>query len=701
MINKLQSALRLIIILALVVVPFLTFEENEQSPFELPKLIFLTYLTVFVAICYLVIALKDREWKFRWSHGLNNLTLILIATILSYQVSNNSFNSLWGNNNVPTDSVWTVSIFLGFSFLVFQLFDTRERILKLEMSILFSIFALALYGIVQHFGMDPIDWWGYPEMRTAAYGTIGQSVGYSTIVGAFIPLAGFIFLKQKEKLKIALSLTVLTTLLLGQMYSGSRTPVALAVLITTAMALILFFKDRSIKKNLIIYLITLVTVQVVYFAEGGTAIEKKMRAVSLNSGINERVQVWTDGVKIWQKYPILGAGPETFALELKLANSKDFNTNSKWALYWHKAHNFFFHYLATLGLVGLAAHLLLLFSALYWVWCECRKQPEKDKPNKKSDKKSEIDQYRGLAYLAIPIFIYLANLTAFHFVLTQLFTALFFVLYFGLKKNEDNFNLSVKFPKYFNYFNMVLMTVILLLVSHEVWKFWMGDRYFSVSRRYFEAERNIPKALEYIDKAIVVKHTDCRFYNRKATYLAAIYKYEFKARPNFNADEAVTILDTMTQAAVDCDPHGPETWFFRGKIFTDIYMEGMTRDLNIAEQSFLQGAKYAPINPIYKFSLGVVYGNSGRTNDFLKQMYEAIDLKKDYFIAYTPLIEYLYKNKNYDEVERLVRMIEEVEVTTPDLVGELLKTTEVSKKYNDLVRASRLSQAHRRLYLAL
>jgi tetratricopeptide (TPR) repeat protein len=248
---------------------------------------------------------------------------------------------------------------------------------------------------------------------------------------------------------------------------------------------------------------------------------------------------------------------------------------------------------------------------------------------------------------------------------------------------------------------MVLMTVILLLVSHEVWKFWMGDRYFSVSRRYFEGERNISKALEYIDKAIVVKHTDCRFYNRKATYLAAIYKFEFKARPNFDVNEAVSILDTMTMAAVDCDPKGPETWFFRGKIFTDIYMEGMTRDLSIAEHSFLEGAKYSPINPIYKFSLGVVYGNSGKEDEFLKQMYEAIDLKKDYFIAYTPLIEYLYKNKNVSEVGRLVRMIEEVQVSTPDLVAELLKTIEVSKRYNDYVMASRLSQAHRRLYLAL
>lgn len=683
--------------LALLVVPFLTFEENEQSPFELPKLIFLTYVTIFVFICYIVMALKDQEWKFRWSHGLNNLTLILVATVLSYQVSNNSFNSLWGNNNVPTDSVWIVIVFLGFSFLVFQLFDTKERILKLETSVLFSIFALAAYGIVQHFGMDPIDWWGYPEMKTAAYGTIGQSVGYSTIVGSFIPLAGFIFLKQKEKLKIVLSLVVLVTLLLGQMYSGSRTPVALAVLITSAMAVALFFKDRTIKKNLIIYFITLVLVQVVYFAEGGTAIEKKMQAVSLNSGIKERVQVWTDGFKVWQKYPILGAGPETFALELKLTNSKDFNTNSKWALYWHKAHNFIFHYLATIGIVGLAAHLLLLFSALYWVWIEYKRKPDVVKAKKSLG----IEQYRSLPYLAIPIFVYLANLTAFHFVLTQLFTALFFVLYFGLKRPEDNFNLSIKFPKYINYFNMVLMTVILLLVSHEVWKFWSGDRYFSVSRRYFEGERNIPKALENIDKAIITKHTDCRFYNRKATYLAAIYKYEFKARPNFDVDEAVSILNTITQAAVECDPEGPETWFFRGKIFTDIYMEGMTRDLRVAEYSFQQGAKYAPVNPIYKFSLGVVYGNSGRGNDFLKQMYEAIDLKKDYFVAYTPLIEYLYKNKNLAEIARLVGMIEEVQVTTPDLVAELLKTVDVSKRYNDLVMADRLSKAHRRMYLAL
>jgi hypothetical protein len=61
--------------------------------------------------------------------------------------------------------------------------------------------------------------------------------------------------------------------------------------------------------------------------------------------------------------------------------------------------------LATLGLVGLAAHLILLFSALYWLWFECKKKLDIGKPNNKSD----IEQYRGIAYLAIPIFIYLAK----------------------------------------------------------------------------------------------------------------------------------------------------------------------------------------------------------------------------------------------------------------------------------------------------
>ena len=697
MISKLQSALRIIILLALAVVPFLTFEQNEQSPFELPKLIFLTYITVFVFAVYVIISLKDREWVFRWNHGLNNLLLILVATVLSYQLSNNQFNSIWGNNNVPTDSVWIGTVFLVLVFVVFQLFDTRERILRLEKVTLASVFALASYGIVQHFGMDPIDWWGYAEMRTAAYGTIGQSVGYSTIVGTFIPLATFIFLKQKQKINIGISLVVLVVLLLGQMYSGSRTPVALAVLISIAIAVGLFLKDRSIKKNLIIYFIALAAVQLVYFAEGGTAIEKKMQAVSLNSGIKERVQVWSDSLGIWKKYPILGSGPETFALELKLANTKDFNTNSKWALYWHKAHNFVFHYLATIGIVGLAVHLLMLFSAFYWVWSEYTKKVQLDKKHKQID----IEIYRSMPYLAVPIFVYLSNLTAFYFVLTQLFTALFFVMYFGLKQKDDNFVIKIKFPKFINYFNMVMIIAILSLASYEVWKFWMGDRYFSNSRRYFEAERNVPKALEYIDKAILTNPNDCRFYNRKATYLATVYRFERKTRPDFDSQTAVELLNSVTESATICDPMGPETWFFRGKIFTDIFMEGMTQDLSIAEQSFIQGAKYSPVNPIFKFSLGVVYGVSGRTLQFLEQMNEAIDLKKDYFIAYTPLIEFHYKNKNLSEIDRLIALIDQTEVTTPDLVAELLKIVEVAKKYNDYVRATKLSQIHKRMYLAL
>ena len=95
---------------------------------------------------------------------------------------------------------------------------------------------LAGYGVIQHFGLDPVDWWGYRQMEINAYGTIGQAVGFGMIVGSslFLPLTSFLQAKSPfRKFVFLLSLLIMA---LGILYSGSRTP-ALAALFVSVVGL--------------------------------------------------------------------------------------------------------------------------------------------------------------------------------------------------------------------------------------------------------------------------------------------------------------------------------------------------------------------------------------------------------------------------------------------------------------------------------
>ena len=133
----------------------------------------------------------------------------------------------------------------------------------------------------------------------------------------------------------------------------SHLAVAPVAIITVSAVTVLFF------------VLAIISTQIIYYAEGETALTNKFQPQIVNNGLTERIQVWTDSIKIWKKYPILGAGPENFASELKLVNEKDFNTNQNWSLFWHKAHNQLVHFLATVGLVGLLSHLFLAFFVFY------------------------------------------------------------------------------------------------------------------------------------------------------------------------------------------------------------------------------------------------------------------------------------------------------------------------------------------------
>lgn len=70
--------------------------------------------------------------------------------------------------------------------------------------------------------------------------------------------------------------------------------------------------------------------------------------------------VWKGAWDVWQRYPILGSGVETFAYSYYLDRPVEHNNVSEWAFLYNKAHNEFLNFLATTGIVGLVSYLLLL-----------------------------------------------------------------------------------------------------------------------------------------------------------------------------------------------------------------------------------------------------------------------------------------------------------------------------------------------------
>ncbi len=70
--------------------------------------------------------------------------------------------------------------------------------------------------------------------------------------------------------------------------------------------------------------------------------------------------VWQGAIDLWRRYPWFGSGVETFAYSYYQVRPVAHNMVSEWDFLYNKAHNEFLNFLATTGLVGLSAYLLLL-----------------------------------------------------------------------------------------------------------------------------------------------------------------------------------------------------------------------------------------------------------------------------------------------------------------------------------------------------
>lgn len=80
-----------------------------------------------------------------------------------------------------------------------------------------------------------------------------------------------------------------------------------------------------------------------------------------------RAIVWRGTWRVWERYPLLGSGVETFAYSYYRDRPVEHNLVSEWDFLYNKAHNEFLNFLATTGIVGLGTYVALMVSFIGFV----------------------------------------------------------------------------------------------------------------------------------------------------------------------------------------------------------------------------------------------------------------------------------------------------------------------------------------------
>ena len=177
---------------AVIVVP-LFFNVYSDRVFEPDKLTLLRSIALVMAVAWVIKVLEAGSWKLEagsWKMVLKTplvLPTLLLATvyILATLASVTPRVSLWGSYQRLQGTYTTLSYIVVF-FLALQGLRTREQIERLVTIAILVSLPISLYGILQHYGRDPLPWAADVTRRVAS--NMGNSIFVAAYLIMVVPL---------------------------------------------------------------------------------------------------------------------------------------------------------------------------------------------------------------------------------------------------------------------------------------------------------------------------------------------------------------------------------------------------------------------------------------------------------------------------------------------------------------------------------
>ncbi|MBN1401758.1 MAG: tetratricopeptide repeat protein [Anaerolineae bacterium] len=183
-------------LLALVVVP-LFFNVYSSRVFEPDKLALLRTIALVMALAWVAKWAEGAPWQApvegskasgSWLRRLKStplvlpalaLTLVYLLTTITSVVPRISF---WGSYQRLQGTYTTLSYLVIFFALLGHL-RRPEQLRRIWMTIILTSLPISLYGLVQHYGLDPLPWGGDVTFRVAA------NMGNAIFIGAYLIMA--------------------------------------------------------------------------------------------------------------------------------------------------------------------------------------------------------------------------------------------------------------------------------------------------------------------------------------------------------------------------------------------------------------------------------------------------------------------------------------------------------------------------------
>lgn len=495
------------VILAGIVITPLIFSLENQELFEFPKMLIVYVVSALATTLWLARMILKKSWILPAS-ALNLPMLFFVFTqLLSTAFSIHPYTSIFGYyTRFHGGVISTVSYFLIYLSLAGNLSHLQNEFsIKAQKVVHFLLITLvsigviaALYAIPEKFGHSFSCIFASNEFTTECwkestnpkyriFGTFGQPNWLAAFLITLwpltlLPIINFLHDKKTNRwffLSILAAVIYLWAVWLTDSRSG------ILGLIGGFVALMFFLTLARANISSKLRKIAIVVVIAVSIAGGMLGWQWWQKSQDLqpaiggsDSGAIRRV-VWQGAYKVWQKYWLIGSGPETFAYSYYQFRPQTHNLLSEWDFLYNKAHNEWLNYLANTGILGFGTFVWFHLTAFYIgikIITAKNKQPQ-----------AQTHKYLVAAILAGIISLQISNFFGFSTVAVTLVEFVLLGLLVWLEHqsakpasplpittqiNNKHSGLGLNLKQKIA---LILLVVICGLICRAIWSIWRAD----------------------------------------------------------------------------------------------------------------------------------------------------------------------------------------------------------------------------------
>lgn len=612
-------------------VPLLLWPKTSEV-FEFNKMLFTYGVTILISAAWVARWVQEKKVTIRRTPLDLPIALFFLSQLLSTIFSIDTHTSIWGYySRFHGGLASTVAYIALYYALVTNI--KREKIIFLVYSILGSAILVALYGVLEHFGIDKHLW--VQDVQNRVFSTLGQPNWLSAYLAALLPLPIILAVAAKKLSRRLIWLGIALLFFITILYTKSQSGIFTTFLILALIPIYLVGK-----KHKLVYLLAgiLFLAGLAYkwdfvqklspFGPPNLAqLVEKDRAgrIGGSDSMIIRQVVWQGARELALKNPIFGTGVETFGYSYYTVRPALHNLLSEWEFLYNKAHNEYLNLLANTGFVGLTTYLLLIGWTIIW-W-----QRKKDK--------TPLSDGLFLGYLSILV----TNYFGFSVVPVALFFFLFpAITLIQAKDKEVSRSINFHINSYLAYGLITLAALYLIMIPINQLR---ADLAYNRARLYLQANA-IKQSLDNAKDAVRLEPEEPLFTATLAESAAAAAATIKKQLDTMGASisaevrgEGEKMLFDLTNdalknsaRAVAMNPHHAN--LRKSKAKTELYLGTIDAKYNRqALETLIELTKIAPTDAKVLYNIAILHLELGEEEKGREALRKAIELKPDYDAA--------------------------------------------------------------------